>query len=244
MEHQPTPQHLPEALLDAVLASPDVQDFLNDVAAPAGRELSEPGEPAHCAVTLIRPSATSVVASSTGKARLADELQYEFRDGPCLTAATTGTMVEVTDFHTDQRWPAYFQEAAAHGIGAVLAVPIPLPGKARSAINLYATGKHHFSDLEILTLQGFAAQASTAVQVALRTEHMQSRFEDLTAATTERSMIDMATGIIMRQLNCSQEAAFTVLRETSNGRNESLREVAAALVASVDGAGTKTPHLN
>ena len=244
MEHQPTPKYLSEALLEAVLATRDVKEFLNDIAALAGRELSRPGEPAHCAVTLIRPSAVCVVASSTEKARRADELQFAFQDGPCLTAATSGKAVEVNDFSTDQRWPEYFHEAAANGIGAVLAVPILLPGLAKSAINLYATGKHHFSDHEILTVQGFAAQASAAVQLALRTENMQTRFEDLTAATAARSTIDMATGIIMNQLNCSQDAAFTVLRETANGRNENLREVAAALVASVDGAGTKTSHLN
>ena len=240
MEHQPSQQELSDALTCAVLASQDVKEFLNGVAALAGRELSLSGETAHCAVTLIRPSGPDVIASSTETAQQADELQYALGDGPCLTAATTGKVVEVTDFHTDQRWPSYFREAAAHGVGAVLAVPIPLPGQTKCAINLYATEGHAFSDLEILTVQRFAAQASAAVQLAVRIADMQTRTEDLMTAMTSRTVIDIAVGIIMGQSRCSQEAAFDVLRAASSHRNQKLRDVAAEVVKSVDSAPVKT----
>ena len=57
--------------------------------------------------------------------------------------------------------------------------------------------------------------------------------DNLAAALESRTIIDLATGIIMAQNNCNQETAIKVLRSASNTRNRKLRDVAALLVASV-----------
>ncbi|WP_461171179.1 GAF and ANTAR domain-containing protein [Arthrobacter sp. Z1-15] len=240
MEHQPTPPELPESLIEAILASQDVKGFLEDIAVLASRELSQTGEAVHCAITLIRPSGPRVIASSTETARQADEMQCAFGEGPCLHAATTGKVVEVNNFQEDQRWPVYCREAAGYGIGAVLAVPVSLPGRATCAINVYSAQTHEFSDREVSELKRFAAQASAAVQLAIRIADMQKRSEDLMAAMSSRTVIDIAIGIIMGQSKCSQDAAFNILRAASSHRNQKLHEVAAKVVTSVKGGTVET----
>lgn len=240
MEHQPTPPELSESLIEAVLASQDVKGFLEDIAMLASRELSQTGEAVHCAVTLIRPAGPRVIASSTETARQADEMQCAFGEGPCLHAATTGKVVEVTNFQDDQRWPVYCREAAGYGIGAVLAVPISLPGQAKCAINIYSAQTHEFSAREVSELKGLAAQASAAVQLAVRIADVQTPSENLMAAMSSRTAINTAIGIVMGQNRCSQRAAFAILLAASSHRNKKLHDVAADVVTSLEGGTVET----
>ena len=48
-----------------------------------------------------------------------------------------------------------------------------------------------------------------------------------------RTTIDIAVGAIMAQNRCSQESALKILKIASSTRNIKLRDVAAAVVASV-----------
>ena len=44
-----------------------------------------------------------------------DESQFEHDNGPCLHAARTGDVVEVTDATTEPRWRGYMDSAVEHG---------------------------------------------------------------------------------------------------------------------------------
>ncbi|CEA09389.1 ANTAR domain protein [Arthrobacter saudimassiliensis] len=240
MRHQPTPQELSEALIGIVLKSPGLEGFLNELTSLAAAALSRPGEEFHCAVTLIRSSGPRVLASSTELAQQADELQYAHGDGPCLRAAVDEVTTEVTDFRTDQRWPEYFEAAVKQGIRAVLAVPMSLPGQTKSGLNIYGTEPHVFSEPEADAVKEFARQATAAVQLAVRIADMETTSEDLLAAMSSRTTIDLAVGIIMGQSRCSQDEAFRILRAASSHRNRKLRDIAAELVQSLNGAAPET----
>ena len=41
-----------------------------------------------------------------------DELQMEFKEGPCLQAAADDTLIRCDDLERDERWPAMFSGAA------------------------------------------------------------------------------------------------------------------------------------
>ena len=239
-EHQPTTQELNEALIGIVMESPGIAVFLNQIAALASRELPHEGEPAHCAVTLIRDSEPRAIANSSEIAKLADEMQYARGDGPCLTAALNGEEIQVRDFAAEERWPDYGRDVSAQGIRSLLAVPIPLPGDSKCGINIYSTEPRQFSGGEIEAVREFARQASSAVQLAIRIGEMQTRTEDLIAAMRSRTVIDIAIGIVMGQSRCSQAEAFAVLRSASSHRNQKLRDVAAEVVQSVSGQPIET----
>lgn len=73
---------------------------------------------------------------STPGARLYDEIQHDFGEGPCLHAMNTGTTVVEADTRTDARWPEFSLAIAKHGQFSVLGVPLGLlrPGTDRHAV--------------------------------------------------------------------------------------------------------------
>jgi GAF domain-containing protein len=219
-------------LRDMVLDSADVKDFLYDLVNLAVHRLSAPGHEVHCGITLLRPRSAATVASSSRHARNLDEIQYAFRDGPCLTAARTGRTVHLPDTHEDDRWPEYRGAAAALNIRSILAVPIPVDGEAQSGLNLYSPAPGAFNTDAVDTAGIFAREASRSLRLAVRIAGLADADEQLRAASESRRTINLAVGIIMAQNGCSQDAAMSILKAASNARNLKLREVAAAVVDS------------
>jgi len=121
-----------------VLASSDVEEFLHELARVSARSLSEPGDEVLCGVTLLRHRKAATVASSSPEAQAMDEIQYDFGDGPCMTASREQVTVHITDLEENERWPQYSDEVLGHGVRSILAVPFQLEGDTRAALNLYS----------------------------------------------------------------------------------------------------------
>ena len=222
-------------LQELVLESLDVGDFLGELAEYAGVFFSAPGIKVRCAFTVLRRKKSATVASSDSQARMLDEVQLEFGEGPCLAAMQEMTTVHVPDVASESRWPAYMSTVAGHGVGSILAVPLALEGETRAALNLFSPRPHGFSGEDITGAEEFADQASKSLRLALRIAQLTEARNDLTAAMQSRTAIDIATGIIMAQNRCGQEAALRVLKTASSLRNVKLRDVAASVAASVCG---------
>ena len=94
-----------EHLNEMVLASPDVEAFLHELARVSARSLSEPGDEVLCGITLLRHRKAATVASSTPEAQAMDEIQYDFGDGPCMTASREQVTVHIPDLEGHARWP-------------------------------------------------------------------------------------------------------------------------------------------
>lgn len=225
-------------LQDMVLETTDVESFLEDLTrltvdtlAPAGREL-------FCGVTLLRPGSAVTVASDTEDSRRMDEVQYKFGTGPCLEAARTNKTVLVRNIIEDPRWTDYADAIAGFGLRSILGVPIPLDGQAQCGLNVYAREVDAFTDEMVREAEEFARGASKSLRLAVRIAQLAESKENLRAAMGSRTTIDLAAGIIMAQNRCSQDAAITILKAASSARNLKLRDVAAAVVASV---GEKEP---
>lgn len=93
-----------EQLQDLVISSEDVNGFLTELCELSAAALSRIlGRDISCAVTLSRHHRTTTAAWSNPEARLFDEIQHSFGEGPCLHAMTTGTTVLVRDTRTDRR---------------------------------------------------------------------------------------------------------------------------------------------
>lgn len=223
-----------------VLASSQVEDFLRDLAVFAANDLSWPGSAVSCGVTLVRHKRPTTVASSDERARAMDEVQYKAKDGPCLSAIREGGTVHVPDLANDRRWPDYGAAVGEDKINSVLAVPFLAEKGARAALNLYAEGSHAFSDESIRRAEDFALHASTSLRLALRIAQLTDARNDLTEAMKSRTTIDLAAGVIMAENRCSQEDAMNILKKASSSRNIKLRDVAAAVLASISNEPVKT----
>jgi hypothetical protein len=133
---------------------------------------------------------------------------------------------------------------AGQGVGSILAVPLELEGETRAALNIFAPQPHRFSAADIAGGLEFAAQASRSLRLALRIAHLTEARNDLAAAMQSRTPIDIATGVIMAQNRCTQDSALRILKNASSLRNLKLRDVAAAIVASVSGDAVLAAHFD
>ena len=228
-------------LQDMVLDSEDVEEFLTKLVTVAGHTLSAEDDEVLCGVTLLRARTKTTVASNSLEAQKMDEVQYEYDDGPCLRAAREGTVQNVPDFDVEERFTEYSRAIADHGMRSALGVPIPLEGEgegegegeATAALNFYSPLVDAFNQDAIEAAEGFAAEVSASLRLAVRIAKLTESTADMRSAMESRTTIDLAVGVIMGQNRCSQDAAMSILKAASSTRNVKLREVAASVLRSL-----------
>jgi GAF domain-containing protein len=184
-------------LQELVLESVDVGHFLDVLAEFSCAFFSVPDSEVRCAFTVLRRKKAATVASSDAQARVLDEIQLKFGEGPCLAAMKDMSTVYVADVASESRWANYMWAVAGQGVGSILAVPLELEGETRAALNIFAPQPHRFSAADIAGGLEFAAQASRSLRLALRIAHLTEARNDLAAAMQSRTPIDIATGVIM-----------------------------------------------
>ncbi|MFJ6453150.1 GAF and ANTAR domain-containing protein [Paenarthrobacter sp. NPDC091669] len=230
----PDDDSVPDRLQDLVIDSEDVGGFLGELAVFSAAAVSQAvGVPVHCGITLSRRRRTATVAGSTPEARLIDEIQQAYGDGPCLEAMRSRATVHVPDTSTEERWKEYCTVIAARGHLSALCVPLELDEGAAAALNFFAPQAGVYDEATIRNCELYASQAERSLRLAVRIGVKQQHADDLQDAMQSRTVIDLASGIIMGQNRCTQEEAFQILKKASSTRNQKLREVAESLVQSV-----------
>lgn len=121
------------------------------------------------------------------------------------------------------------------GAASILRIPLAVDADSSAVVTFYAPRTQPFSRDESERAHRFAADASAALLLSLEISQLSQSRADLAAAMQSRTTIDIAIGAIMAQNRCGREAAFKILRNTSNNRNMKIRDVAAAVVASIAG---------
>ena len=241
LEQPATPSLVIEKIQDLLLDTQDVEDFLNELATYSAENLSGPRGQVLCGITLLRHRTAATVASSGDRARLLDELQYKYGDGPCLQCAREGVVVHIRDFSTETLWPEYAATVLNHGIRSVLAIPFELSGDdAKAGINLYSDRPGVFDANAVEHALGYVSQASKGMRLAVRLAQHSDTAANLKAALDSRTVIDTAVGIIIGQNRCTQDEAMDLIKSASSTRNMKLRDVALAIVESAGGGTLKT----
>lgn len=230
-----------DRMQDLLLGSPDLKDFLDDFTVMMAEFLAVDGEEVWCGVTLLRHHRAGTVASSGVRARVVDELQYGFGDGPCLTACREHRLVHVADMGVEPRWGDYTQAAIAEGIRSAVGVPFELGEEATAALDVYSDRVHRFDEATIAAIQRQVLLTSKALRLAVQMDRHRNTQADLEAAMSSRTVIDLAVGMIMNQQRCGQQEAFDTLRALSNHRNIKVRELAEQMVTA---AGPVIAHFN
>jgi GAF domain-containing protein len=228
-----------EELQNLVIDSRDVDVFLTDLARYSAGVLSDDLQ-VQCGVTLQRHHKTATIAYSSDEAKVLDEIQLGYDEGPCLEALRTNQTVLVKDARTDARWPEYFGAVAKHGYYSMLGVPMHLEGESAAALDFYAPAADAFDGRAVAAAQEYAAQASKALLLAVRVATHMEASDDLKAAMQARTTIDLAVGILMAQNRCSQQEAFGILSCASNNQNIKLRDLAAKVIGQVSADPVET----
>ena len=230
-----------ERLQDLLLDNDELEDFLRQLSALAAEfAAAETGRPVLCSVRLVRRRRPVVLAGSGPEALVLDSLQDGVAEGPGLEARRSGLAVLVPDTTMDPRWRRYQRAAAQRGNRSILAVTLLADRDATAVLTFSSTDPEAFDDGAVAACGALAARAARVMRLAVRLESAKGLNRDLLQAMRSRSVINLATGILMAQSCCSQSDAFELLARVSNTRNVKLRVIAEEILRRFDGgpAGT------
>lgn len=166
------------------------------------------------------------LAASADVVRDSDRIQGELSEGPCFNAVTDDQPIQrIPDLTTStDRWPRYAPHARALGIESALGFRLFTRHEILGALNLYSFRPRAFTEASEHLGWLLASHAAVAFAYA-RTE------EQLTTALQTRHEIGTATGIVMERLHLDDDqAAFEVLKKTSQDLNIKLRDVARTII--------------
>lgn len=206
--------HISEAHADVVIAE------LTELAATV-----IPG--AQCAgiTTVTHRTKEIVTPAATGRwPILLDEIQQKYRQGPCLTAASEHTPVDINDLDHDTRWPAYQAEARAHTpIRSIMSFELAGTTHLVAALNVYAEQPNVFDE------HAHAVGRIFSTHTLLAWDAARSR-EQFAQALASRDIIGQAKGLIMERFTIDALQAFAMLRKLSQDTNIPVANVAERIV--------------
>jgi len=174
-------------------------------------------------ITLVtRNASLSTPAATDQLVRTIDRVQYEVREGPCLSAAWERITVRADDLRTETRWPEFARRAVDLGVQSMLAFQLYVRDEVMGSLNLYSRRASAFNDEDENVGLPFASHAAVAM-VGAQHEN------NLIAALAGRDIIGQAKGILMERYQITETAAFAVLVRTSQYNNRKLRDIAETL---------------
>lgn len=181
----------------------------------------------------VRPldgSGPSTKAASAPVARELDEWEYEFGEGPCVTADLNHTICAVGDLVDDDTFPKFGAVALAAGIRGVASFPLLVRDTSIGSLNLFYAEPGVCDETVIDRGWRIAATLAPVLANFLTHERTVALAEQLEEALEGRGTIERAKGLLMGRLGIGADAAFTMLSTQSQHENRKLREVAASLL--------------
>lgn len=185
---------------------------------------------------ILFTSGKLVPQATTGHApQVLDLKQQETGDGPCIEAARTQTLVQVTDTSDEIRWPQFCATARACDVRSLLCMPLWINKRNLGALTLYSSKAAAFSPGDRRLLSLFATLAALALHEAQQTDQLRE-------ALSRRDLIGQAKGILMERYRISGDAAFATLARASQAVNVKLAEVARHLTETGELPGEQQQH--
>lgn len=213
-------EHFAAVVLD-LLHESDVEDTVQSIAEHAKRSLACD----FAGIMIVRNKRIETAAATDDIVALADKIQMELGEGPCLEAIWEHDTFLVDDTQTEHRWRRFMVQVAELGMRSMLSIRLHASHQTLGALNLYSVPVRQFDDDDISLAHLFGQHASVALATALNEE-------GLRRAIDSRHLIGQAQGILMERFGISSSQAFAVLRRYSQDGNLKLREVAEHLIGS------------
>jgi transcriptional regulator with GAF, ATPase, and Fis domain len=164
-------------------------------------------------------------------ARDLETMEYEIGEGPCLDAIWERPTYESSDLR-DQivLWPTFAARAIEAGIESMLAFRLFVSNETLGALDLYGCRQGAFNEDARAFGSVFAAHAALALAGAQVHENDLAIAEGLRDALLTRDTIGQAKGILMATRRIDADAAFDLLRISSQDLNVKLQMVAERVI--------------
>jgi GAF domain-containing protein len=221
-----------QALSRIPLAEWPLERTLEEVSALARRMLPE--TPA-ASVTVVADHWMRTAAFSGALALQLDERQYDEGYGPCLDAAVSGGVIEVSMDERQEFYHDYRKAARQLGVTHSLSVGLPAAGRVIGALNLYSCTGKRFDTESVRVADTFAGFAALLLSTLGRDDDAATAAAQLQAAARTRAVISQAQGVLMARHHYNRDEAMHALLRLSRQHAAPLQRVAQHVV---DGACT------
>ncbi|HEY9327946.1 MAG TPA: ANTAR domain-containing protein [Streptomyces sp.] len=155
--------------------------------------------------------------------------EEETGEGPNVDAPSSSASVWSRDLVTDQRWPRFRYYALGMGLRTFRALPVH--GDGMTAV--VGLAGYRAGALPASVEPPVRALAEEFLDGLVRDHGFASvtaEVDQLKGALATRALVDRATGMVMRALDCDADEAFEILRRISQGTNRKLNQIAQELV--------------
>src|ERR1700712_2598582 len=163
----------------------------------------------------------------------ADALQYEFDEGPCLTAWRTREPIRIDDTTTDARWPRWNEAVSGLGVRSVLSAPLVVGDESIGAMKVYCERPMNYGVQDEHIMRLLAAQAAILLANTQSLQQARRLSRQLTDALASRDVIAEATGVLRARGAGSRQEAFSALAAVARESGRSMEDVAQNLLAAV-----------
>lgn len=124
----------------------------------------------------------------------------------------------------------YPNVAKKEGLVSMLCVPMMIKDRVIGVINSYTQHLYKFSEEEIGILQAIANQAAVAIENTRLDQEILAAKE----ALETRKVVERAKGVLMRELNVSEDEAYRKIHKKSMDLRKSMKDVADAIMVAYD----------
>ena len=184
-------------------------------------------------VTVVDEHGKRSRAASNSATEEADALQYEFDEGPCLSAYRRREVVRIDDTTTDGRWSRWNEAASRMGVRSVLSAPLLVGEESIGAMKVYCERPMNYGPHDEHVMRLLAGQAAILLANSQSLQEARRLSRQLTEALASRDTVARATGVLLAQGAASEQDAFATLAAAARRTGRSVQEVALALVGAV-----------
>jgi hypothetical protein len=170
------------------------------------------------------------VAASDDRLQFLEDLQLRHSDGPCIDAFEQKVLVSSGDLTQEKRWSEFSVDAAAAGLGALLASPIPYASDAVGVVVVFSASAYAWTPEGEMALMAFTDLAALAIATGLQSAERGDRIEQLQQALDARVAIEQAKGVLIASDHITPRQAFERIRADARRQRRKIFEVAAEIV--------------
>ncbi|MEX5303863.1 GAF and ANTAR domain-containing protein [Kocuria sabuli] len=161
----------------------------------------------------------------------ADALQYEFGEGPCISAWATSAVVRIDDTAGEIRWPQWCAAAHAQGIRSVLSTPLLHGDRRVGAMKVYAGEPGAFTGEDAAMLGMLAGAVAVLLGCAQPADAPRRLSASVQEALSDRQEVGVAVGVLMERHGTDVQQARAALMAEAVLQDRPLAHVARQTLA-------------
>jgi transcriptional regulator with GAF, ATPase, and Fis domain len=178
-----------------------------------------------------------VLACTSEQARLLEQWQLQWHEGPVVDCYRSGRALAVADLGSDwstRRWPRFGPSCRGAGFVGLLAVPMRQHEKVLGVVNLMWCAADGLDAAAVRIAQALTDVGTVGLVQWRELRKQELLVEQLRDALSSRVVIEQAKGVLAERLGLDPEQAFGVLRGSARAGNYRLTAMARAVI---DGVG-------